>query len=134
MTHFPIAHLFWFVNRVVISCLCANFFCTALVASNQSIKSYNVPAGDASLTLEIFARQSGEQLVYLVDNVKGETTLAVRGELTAVAALEQMLQGTRLIVHHAGSDGAMTVSRRPETDTGGRSRATSNPPNSPRGS
>ena len=57
-------------------------------------KSYNVAAGDAALTLKTFSEQSGEQIVYPVDKVRGLQTKAVRGDLTAREALTQMLAGS----------------------------------------
>jgi len=82
--------------------------------SAEALKSFDIPAGDASETLAAFARQSGEQLVYLVDNIRGQTTRPVRGQLTTSTALQQMLAGTPLTIHRDGPDGPMTVSRRPE--------------------
>jgi iron complex outermembrane receptor protein len=85
-----------------------------IFAAGGEVKRFDLPAGDAALTLELFARQSGEQLVYLVDNVRGQTSSAVHGEYSALDALERMLRGTTLTVHRDGRDGPMTVARRPE--------------------
>ena len=97
------------ILRAVLLCLLA-----ASAFAAEALKSYNIPAGDAPDTLAAFARQSGEQLVYLVDNLRGQTTRPIRGQFTASAALQQMLAGTPLTVHRDGPDGPMTVSRRPE--------------------
>jgi len=51
---------------------------TTAVAAEAPRKSYNLPSGDAALTLKQFAADSGEQIVYLVDNVRGERTLSTR--------------------------------------------------------
>ena len=93
------------------------FFCLLSITafSAEATQSFDIPAGDAPDTLAAFARQSGEQLVYLVDNVRGHTTQPVRGQLTPAAALQQMLAGTPLTVHRDGPDGPMTVSRPPES-------------------
>jgi len=67
--------------------------------------------GEAPATLDDFSRQSGEQIVYLIENVRGERTRAVRGRLAPQAALERMLDGTALTVHRDPTSGAMIVSR-----------------------
>src|SRR5687767_5042244 len=75
-------------------------------------KPFNVASGDAATTLRQFAAQSGEQIVYLVDNVRGEQTNAVSGQLTPRVALERMLAGTRLTASHDPGTGALVVGRR----------------------
>jgi iron complex outermembrane receptor protein len=94
-------------------------FCVALalgrlVAAEAPRKEFHVPAGDAAATLGEFAKQSGEQIVFLVDNVRGQRTKAIDGELNAFVALQQMLLGTNLTAHRDPSNGTMTVARRPE--------------------
>jgi iron complex outermembrane receptor protein len=85
-----------------------------LVAAESPRKEFHLPAGDAAVTLGEFARQSGEQIVFLVDNVRGQRTKAIDGELVAFDALQRMLADTNLIAHRDSSNGAMTVARRPE--------------------
>jgi Outer membrane receptor for monomeric catechols len=87
---------------------------TSLALAADAPKSFDLPAGDAAETLAAFARQSGEQLVYLLDNVRGHTTRSVHGRFTPAEALQRMLAGTPLTVHRAGPDGPMTVSRHPD--------------------
>jgi len=77
-------------------------------------KSFHIRVGDAAVTLVEFARQSGEQIVYLVENVRGQQTSPVEGEWSAREALERMLAGTNLTVLRDAASGAMTVSRRSE--------------------
>lgn len=85
-----------------------------LAATGNGPRRFNLPAGDAATTLTEFARQSGEQIAYLVDNVRGQRTRAVTGELSAYEALRQMLVDTNLTAHRDSATGAMTVARRPE--------------------
>ena len=87
----------------------------SLAAAEASKKIFHVPAGDAVKTLGEFAGQSGEQIVYLVDNVGGERTKPVDGEFASFDALQLMLDGTGLAAHRELSTGAMVVSRRIET-------------------
>src|SRR6185369_3582867 len=72
-----------FVLRVVV---CAALGCAATTplpaadAPPTARQTYHLAAGDAATTLKTFAADCGEQIVYLVDNVRGETTNAVEGE------------------------------------------------------
>lgn len=85
----------------------------SLAAGNSSMP-FRIPAGDAANTLAEFARQSGEQLIYLVDNVRGAQTRAVAGRLAPADALAAMLEHTSLTVHRDPRTGAMIVVRRAE--------------------
>ena len=72
---------------------CLAFFLLALSgarAADPGTKSFNIPSGDAATTLRLFVEQSGEQIVFLVDHVRGVTTNAVSGEYTPRGALEQI--------------------------------------------
>src|SRR5204863_221856 len=68
-----------------------------LCAQRPGEKHFDLPAGDAAVTLPRFIVQAGEQLAYLVDNVRGVPTNPVAGDFSARAALDRMLAGTRLI-------------------------------------
>lgn len=74
-------------------------------------KTYSISAGAASATLAAFTEQSGEQLVYPVEIVRGVRTNAVKGELSARAALEQLVAGTDLVVVQDASTGALGLRR-----------------------
>jgi iron complex outermembrane receptor protein len=87
---------------------------TALTARADDAprKTYNLPPGDAAVTLKQFVEQSGEDVVYLETNVRGVETNAVKGEMTAIEALERMLVGTALHAVQDERTGALTVNRR----------------------
>ncbi len=72
-------------------------------------KTYNVPAGDAVKTLKAFSDQSGEQIVYPVEQVRGVQTHAVTGERTPREALNAMLAGTGLITVQDEKTGAFAI-------------------------
>lgn len=74
-------------------------------------KSYSIPAAVATDALAAFTEQSGEQIVYPADVVRGIRTNAVSGELTARAALEQLVAGTNLVVVQDASTGALGLRR-----------------------
>ena len=67
-----------------------------LLAAQNSERTYNIPAGDASETLLEFVEQSGEQVFFLVERVRGYGTRSIRGEYTSNEALAAMLEGSLL--------------------------------------
>ncbi|MBA4137233.1 MAG: hypothetical protein C0518_07945 [Opitutus sp.] len=83
----------------------------ALVAfgAEPARKNYNLPAGDAAATLKAFSQQSGEQIVFPVESVRGVQTKPVAGELNAREALELMVAGTDLVVGQDEKTGALAV-------------------------
>lgn len=73
---------------------------------------FDLPRGDAEVTLKLFAQQSGEEVVYLVDPVRGVQTVAVKGRFTPYEALRQMLAGTPLRLTKDSASGALAVTAR----------------------
>lgn len=80
-------------------------------AAEAAKKAYSLPEGEAAETLKQFTTQSGEQVVYLVNTVRGVTTKAVSGSYTAREALERMLAGSSLRVEQDAKSGALTVAK-----------------------
>ncbi len=74
-------------------------------------KKFSLAAGDAALTLRQFSAQSGEQLVFPVEQVRGLTTKAVEGDFESRQALDRMLDGTGLVVTQDERTGALAVNR-----------------------
>jgi iron complex outermembrane receptor protein len=89
---------------------------TALFAAEK--KSFNLPTGDAAATLKAFTEQSGEQVVFPVEQVKGVRTNPVVGNLTPREALDSMLADTPLRVVQDAKTGALAVTRNGK-DNGG---------------
>jgi len=58
--------------------------------------SYNIPAGDAAKTLQVYLQQTRIEMLYRTDNVRGRETKAVIGTFEASDALAMMLAGTDL--------------------------------------
>lgn len=79
--------------------------------SEPTRKTFSIPAGDAAATLKQFTEQSGEQVVYLVNDVRGVTTKPVAGDFTPREALSRMIAGTDLVVVQDEQTGALTVNR-----------------------
>jgi outer membrane receptor protein involved in Fe transport len=101
------------VRPLVASALCCALgVASGAVATEAPRRHFDLPAGDAATTLKQFAADSGEQIVYLVDNVRGETTNGVKGEFSAREALDRMLAGTRLLATQDRRTGALVVGRR----------------------
>ncbi|HVO45088.1 MAG TPA: TonB-dependent receptor [Steroidobacteraceae bacterium] len=58
---------------------------------------FHIAAGDAVFTLNEFSRQSGLQLLFDYNEVRGRTTRAIDGEFEPAAALRRMLADTGLV-------------------------------------
>ncbi len=87
-------------------------FVTSLALAAESAKlAFDIPSGDAFATLKQFSAQSDARLLYSVDAVKGVTTNAVKGTLTAREALNRLVTNTVLIVTENSADGALAVTR-----------------------
>lgn len=88
-------------------------------ASIEQKRSYNLPSDDAAVTLNQFAGVSGQQIIFMMDKVKGERTNAVAGDFSARDALDRMLAGTGLSAVRDSATGAFVVSRKaPKEEVG----------------
>jgi len=85
---------------------------TTTVAAPAEKRTFNLPRGDAAVTLKQFATAAGTPIVYLVDRVRGATTNAVAGEFTPREALDRMLAGSALEAAQDAATGALVVSRK----------------------
>jgi TonB-dependent receptor len=99
-------------SPLIAAAFCCAIGVTATSGATAARKSYDVPGGDGAATLTQFARNSGCQIVYLIENVRGEKTQPVRGEYAALDALRVMLAGTALFAVQDDSTGALVVSRK----------------------
>ena len=88
----------------------------AIAAPSDTIpQSIDIPAGDLVDSLERLAKQSGIELVFDADKLKGVKTAGVSGRMTAMQAVHKLLEGTRLtLIEHP--DGAILVAPPPEAD------------------
>lgn len=107
----------------------------AIRATVTSKRHYDVPAGDAVVTLREFVEQSGEQVIYLVPKVHGVKTHAVKGEYTAREVIERMVANTVLVVVQEEKTGALMVNRalptRPPPDRSSPSKSNTSTQNEP---
>lgn len=51
-------------------------------AEPESRRYFDVPAGDAAESLQLFAEQSGRQIIYPSDRVAGIRTVGIKGRFT----------------------------------------------------
>ena len=66
-------------SAAVVTVVCLACACAPAQAEETARKSFDLARGDAASTLKRFADESGRQVVFLVDAVRGITTNAVRG-------------------------------------------------------
>ena len=97
---------------VVALCGSAVSGATTTVNAPAEKRTFNLPSGDAAVTLKQFATAAGTPIVYLVDRVRGASTNAVSGEFTPREALERMLAGSALEAAQDAATGALVVSRK----------------------
>lgn len=76
----------------------------------QPVAHYDIPQGELSAALQAYARQSGQQIIYRLEDVRGVQGKRVSGSLTPLQALEQMIDGASLEVRRDTS-GAYVVRR-----------------------
>ena len=75
----------------------------------------NIPAGDLASALDAYAQQSGTQLVYRADQLKGARNAAVRGQLPAQAGLDQLLKGSGFRAQRDASGAVLIVPQQAAT-------------------
>src|SRR5687768_11262799 len=82
-------------------------------AQSESVRRlFDIPAGDAAVTLRQYTEQSGEQVVYVVPRVRGIVTQALKGEFTSREAIRHMVANTALVVVQDEKTRALLVQRR----------------------
>ena len=86
----------------------------APAADDSEKKAFSLPADDAEPALKRFAEQSGREVIFPTNLVKGVRTHRVSGVLPIRAALEQMLAGTPLGANQDDETGAFAIVRLPE--------------------
>lgn len=65
-------------------------------AAEEPKAAYDLAAGDAAPSLRRFSEASGREILFAAEIVRGVQTSPVRGDFTALEALQQMLRGTNL--------------------------------------
>lgn len=81
-------------------------------AGDATLSTFDVPAGDAAATIPAFAGQANREVMFPTEPVTGIRTDAVRGRLTARAALDRMLAGTVLMAVEDPASHAFVIRRK----------------------
>ncbi|WP_395407107.1 TonB-dependent receptor domain-containing protein [Pseudoduganella sp. UC29_106] len=83
----------------------AVLFCAGVQAQ---VRNFDIAGGELKAALDIYAAQSGTQLIYKVEDVKGRSTKGLKRALSVEEALRQLLEGTPLSVRRDVS-GALVI-------------------------
>jgi hypothetical protein len=78
-------------------------------AAEGARRRFDIPAGDAVVTLKQFLSQAGAHVLYSPDDVGGVRTHAVQGEFPPLAALTRMLAGTPLRAREDPETNALSI-------------------------
>ena len=68
--------------------------CSAALAAQAQNGRVDIPAGDLAAALDAYARQSGTQLVYRADQLKGARSAGLKGQAASPQALDALLKGS----------------------------------------
>src|SRR3954452_9704022 len=64
------------------------------VHAQGQTREYHIAAGSLQSALDAWARQSGRQIIYRIDEIRGAVSLGTSGILSADAALSALLSGS----------------------------------------
>lgn len=91
-------------RRIVVGMACAWMMGLACAHARE----FDVRSGELKPALDAFIAQSGVQLIYKIEDVQDLSTRGIKGKITPDAALDRLLDGTRLRIRR-GQDGAMVL-------------------------
>lgn len=77
---------------------------------------FHIPAQPLAYALQAFGEQTGVQVLYESHSAAGQRSAAVEGSFTSEVALNLLLAGTDLNVHHTGPDAITLARSSPERD------------------
>ncbi len=77
--------------------LAAGLLCSSAFMATAVAETFNIPGGDLDTALDAYSAQSGVVVAISNDAIRGVHTNGVKGDLSAVAALARMLQGTGFV-------------------------------------
>jgi len=78
--------------------------------AEAQVREFSIPAGSLKSALDSFARQSGKQILYRLDDVRSVRSKGISGRRSFGAALHELLEGTGLRAR-ADSSGALAIIR-----------------------
>src|SRR5882762_7516726 len=99
------------MGRCVAAAILAAAVCVVLIAPAQAQnRRFQIASGDLGQALDAYIHQSGRQLIYRVDDVRGVHSPGVQGEMSADKALAALLSGTGFS-SRSDSSGAVAIVR-----------------------
>jgi iron complex outermembrane recepter protein len=101
---------------LILLTLLIGFATTPVVADETARRRFDIPAGEALVTLKRAAQQAELEIVYAATLVEGVQTRAVTGDFTPIEALERMVEDTVLKIFHDPRTGALSVMRRADPE------------------
>jgi len=81
---------------------------TTALAQSNALANFNIPEQSLSAALKSFADQTGMQLLYRQEDIKGLVSHSIVGKMSKREALEQLLQGANLEIVYS-SENAATI-------------------------
>src|ERR1700722_19624535 len=90
--------------------LAATVCVVAMAAPQVQNQHFQIASGDLGQALDAYIHQTGRQLIYRVDDVRGVHSPGVQGEMPADDALAALLSGTGF-TSRSDSSGAIAIVR-----------------------
>ncbi len=85
--------------------------CSAALAAQAQGVRIDIPAGDLATALDAYVRQTGTQLVYRADQLKGARTRGVVGQFDAREGLDRVLRDSGFSAQRDASGAVLVVPR-----------------------
>jgi len=95
---------------VALAICTAGTICPQQAVAAQQQQAFSIPAGDLKTALDAYVQQSGRQLIYPADQVRGVRSPGARGNLSADEALSALLAGTGFVTRRDPSGAIAIVS------------------------
>jgi len=92
---------------IALGCISTSFAWAQEAKATQ--RRIDIPAGDLVTGLDALAAQSGTQLLYRADQLKGVRTRGVHGNVSPDEALKKLLSGSGYDIHRDASSGAVVI-------------------------
>ncbi len=83
--------------------------CSAALAAQAQTARLDIPAGDLAGALDAYARQTGTQLVYRADQLKGARSTGLSGQAASPQSLDALLQGSGFRAQRDASGAVLIV-------------------------
>src|SRR5882757_9789985 len=98
--------------RYVAAAILAVIVCVVAIAAPAQAQNqrFQIASGDLGPALDAYIHQSGRQLVYRIEDVRGAHSPGVQGEMSADDALAALLSGTGFS-SRSDSSGAIAIIR-----------------------